>query len=167
MGTSMSSQVLSITRNNPAANTGYGGWQMFCLYTGSGSFDARCQTWSGPNGTGALTVYGTLQVWAHDFTSNTNPNTVSGAFDDAHCSALVSTVGHVYGITAAVSGSGCGSMKFILTYDNTWGILVPLVRRGGLWRPSEGSYSGVVKVRRSGAWVTSGIRVRRSGAWVG
>lgn len=36
-----------------------------------------------------------------------------------------------------------------------------------LWRPAEGSYSGVVKVRRSGAWVTYGIRVRRSGVWVG
>lgn len=36
-----------------------------------------------------------------------------------------------------------------------------------LWRPAEGSYSGVVKVRRSGACVTSDIRVQRSGAWVG
>lgn len=163
----MTSQVLTSYRNNPAANTGYGGFQMFCLYTGSGSFNARVQTYSGTNGSGALTVYGTLQVWAHDFTTNTNPNTVSGAFFDANCSATVSNVGHIYGITAVVTGSGCGSMAFILTYDNAWGILVPLIRRGGLWRPSEGSASSIINIRRSGIWKPFGARIRRSGVWVG
>lgn len=163
----MTTQTFFQAFNSPGNNVGefafIGAFGVIGTIT---TWSAKCEAWSGANGTGSRVTCGGLSAFNLDYTTG---DTVLNRFDGTNINTATATTGqgtsgHILRAGGKWQTSGSpGSLVITVTYDNSFGILQPLVRRSGVWTLSTSRLS----VRRSSAWVGKGVRVRRSGVWIG
>lgn len=165
----MAVQTLVAFANSPAINTNvWGPYVLAFRVIGTvTTWSVKVEAWTGANGTGSRQTCGTLKALQHNWTSGATINSFTGSSVNTvtATSTAALTSGDVVGGQGLwdVSGSP-GSLVITMTYDNSFGILVPLVSRGGVWVIDV---TGGRRVRRSGAWSGSGRRVRRGSVWAG
>lgn len=163
----MTVQTFSQAFNSPGNNVGVfavvGAFGVIGTIT---TWTAKCEAWSGPDGTGTRVTCGGLSAFNLDHSTG---DTVINRFDGVNINTATATTsqgtaGHVLRAGGKWQTSGSpGSLVITVSYDNAFGILQPLTRRTGVWVLSTSRLGA----RRTGAWVGSGKRVRRSGVWKG
>lgn len=164
----MAVQTLVSIANNPPANTAVWGPSVFAFRRIGTitSWSVQVQAWSLTNGGGSLVVCGNLKAINHDWTTGADLNQFNGNFNTVTATSGQGALGDALAGQGVWSISGNpGSLVITLTYDDAWGMLIPLVKRSGVWSIDVANTGGV---RRTGVWAggTRG-RVRRSGAWRG
>lgn len=166
----MATQTLIEIQNSPTINTVvWGPYALMWRVIGTvGSWTVDCTAWTLANGGGSKQVCGNVAAFQHDWTNGAtinsfNQNNVVGV--TATSSAAI-TAGHTVGGQGRWQTSGSpGSLVITTTYDNSFGIVNPFVRRSGVWQAYVNNSGGA---RRTGAWAGGPRgRVRRSGAWNG
>lgn len=165
----MATQTLIAIANSPASGATVWGPSVFAFRRIGTitSWSVKVQAFSLTNGGGSLVVCGNLKAVNHDWTTGVdlnsfNQNSVSSVTATSSQGALGDALAG-QGVWS-ISGSP-GSLVITLTYDDAWGMLIPLVRRAGVWSIDVNNTGGA---RRTGVWSggTRG-RVRRTGAWAG
>lgn len=164
----MATQTLITIANNPPAGTAVWGPAVFAFRRIGTitTWSVKVQAFTGLNGSGALQLCGNLKAINHDWTTGVDLNQFNGNFNAVTATSGQGTLGDALAGQGVWSISGSPlSLVITLTYDDAWGMLVPLVRRAGVWSIDVANTGGV---RRAGVWSggTRG-RVRRSGIWTG
>lgn len=161
----MTTQSFVTYANAPANNVeSFGVFMCFLVYGTVTSWTSKVEAFSGSNGSGSRVTCGSLTAFNHDYFTGTDLNSFTAASaNTAQASSGNGILNHILGTAGKWATSGSpGSLVLTTIYDDSFGILIPLIRRSGAWSPMW------VNVRRSGIWsANTGTRVRRSGIWVG
>lgn len=164
----MATQTLVSIANNPPSGTAVWGPAVYAFRRIGTitSWNVKVEAFTGLNATGSLQLCGDLKAINHDWTTGVDLNSFHGNFNTVNAASGQGALGDALAGQGVWSISGNPlSLRITLTYDDAWGMLIPLVRRAGVWSIDVNNTGGV---RRTGVWSggTRG-RVRRSGVWVG